>query len=834
MEFFNSKHNFLFHFFSQQYPKRRSSYSGAPHGNGNRKSPISQSSSPTVQVANSLQHVTSPSRQHQLSSPHGQYLPPGGGSDIHLGRSLTVSTAASISPVSSAAGWNVLSTESISRNPRLIAPATLSQPLFTAFVTKGEPGEPSSNSGQLQDGANNGNNHVLLSGGTANAPNSAPVKLSFVIPNVSPPALIPLTTVTPLTTADALASKTLQSGTRTISLAPVPQATFAASNSFNQLPFLPVSSSNSHTPRSTSLTTLTPLPGGGTTFFAAPLTFTTSASGVAVVPASNTVTSRTSNPRSQISVTLPNVTLSAVTPSSLKSIPHTQQVLFSSVGGVGGNNVSSGGSNNQFSAPHIFKTSPPYLGPSSPLPSPPNKAFRPKNDQERVQYREHRRVCHINAEKKRRCSIKSNFEMLHSLIPSITNTPNSKISKAALLHKGADYIQQLKNDRQQLTEKIDLAKQELENLSAQISTAQSQLPATGAPMSHSRHNQLGQMYKEYVRERTLNHSWKFYIFSLLGETLLQSFNANVSTASVEDLSRSSLAWLDQHCSLNLLRPVVSSKMLQLSQQTSVLSNPQLLSEEIYHLVTKQEDKHNSNSGSSSNSSRSSSLVRICNSQDESVMLRAASLARWSLVLRCRHDRLGRCTVQTGAQRQYKPSANINRTWGEESTRDRTVRRWFGKFRSGDESLNDEEGRGSLGSLENEQLHEQNPRQSVREISQTLRVSIATVSSHLKIIGKVKKLDKWVPHELNENQKLRRFDVCSMLSLRNTNDPFLDRIVTCDEKWVLYDNRKRSGQWLDRDEPPQTLPKANVAPEKDDGDCLVVCTRCYSLQFLGSR
>ncbi|KAF2368605.1 Transposase type 1 [Trinorchestia longiramus] len=181
------------------------------------------------------------------------------------------------------------------------------------------------------------------------------------------------------------------------------------------------------------------------------------------------------------------------------------------------------------------------------------------------------------------------------------------------------------------------------------------------------------------------------------------------------------------------------------------------------------------------------------------------------------------------------SANINRAWGEESTRDRTVRRWFGKFRSGDESLKDEEGRERLGSLENEQLHavvEQNPRQSVREMSQTLGVSIATVSRHLKIIGNVKKLDKWVPHELNENQNLRRFEVCSMLSLRNTNDPFLDRIVTCDEKWVLYDNRKRSGQWLDRHEPPKHFPKPMLHQKKIMGVGTSLVSTFESKMFTG--
>ncbi|KAF2357807.1 Transposase type 1 [Trinorchestia longiramus] len=55
--------------------------------------------------------------------------------------------------------------------------------------------------------------------------------------------------------------------------------------------------------------------------------------------------------------------------------------------------------------------------------------------------------------------------------------------------------------------------------------------------------------------------------------------------------------------------------------------------------------------------------------------------------------------------------------------------------------------------------------------------------------------------------------CARCSLRNTNDPFLDRIVTCDEKWILYDNRKRSGQWLDRDEPPKHFPKPMLHQKK---------------------
>ncbi|VDP02150.1 unnamed protein product [Heligmosomoides polygyrus] len=121
---------------------------------------------------------------------------------------------------------------------------------------------------------------------------------------------------------------------------------------------------------------------------------------------------------------------------------------------------------------------------------------------------------------------------------------------------------------------------------------------------------------------------------------------------------------------------------------------------------------------------------------------------------------------------------INAAFGQGCSTIRTAYRWYQKFRNGDES------RGRHSDVDEDKLRdvvEDDPHKGTREIAKVLGVSHNT-------------LERWVPHELSEEQRSRRYEISSALLLRNETDPFLDRIVTCDEKWIMYDNRRRSAQW----------------------------------------
>ena len=103
--------------------------------------------------------------------------------------------------------------------------------------------------------------------------------------------------------------------------------------------------------------------------------------------------------------------------------------------------------------------------------------------------------------------------------------------------------------------------------------------------------------------------------------------------------------------------------------------------------------------------------------------------------------------------------------------------------------------------------------TTREITEKLNISHTCVERHLKQLGYVNKLDIWVPHKMNEIQLTKRISICDSLLKRNETDPFLKRIITGNEKWVVYDNVVRKRLWSKRDEPAQSTSKAYIHQKK---------------------
>lgn len=159
---------------------------------------------------------------------------------------------------------------------------------------------------------------------------------------------------------------------------------------------------------------------------------------------------------------------------------------------------------------------------------------------------------------------------------------------------------------------------------------------------------------------------------------------------------------------------------------------------------------------------------------------------------------------------------IRNVFGGDCVSDPVARFWFRRFKSGEQSLENEARSGRPLTFENDEIREclrENPRATCKEIGEILECDESTARKRLHTLGFSKKLDKWVPHKLTENNKLSRFSICNCLLIRVASDPFIDRIVTCDEKWVTYDNSRRSGQWVERGKAPGTSAKKEIHQRK---------------------
>ncbi|XP_026184769.1 carbohydrate-responsive element-binding protein isoform X2 [Mastacembelus armatus] len=233
---------------------------------------------------------------------------------------------------------------------------------------------------------------------------------------------------------------------------------------------------------------------------------------------------------------------------------------------------------------HPGQTSPPNLSDKTSNPESPHTGFLGHGKLESSQQTQTRRITHISAEQKRRFNIKLGFDTLHNLVTTLSSQPSIKISKATTLQKTAEYISKMQQERAQLHEEAQRLRQEIQLLNSAINACQQQLPATGVPITRQRFDHMRQKFREYVQAQTLQN-WKFWIFSIIIEPLFESYNGMVSTASVEDLCRSTLSWLDQHCSLPALRPMVLSSLRLLSTTTAILTDPSLLPEQATLAVT---------------------------------------------------------------------------------------------------------------------------------------------------------------------------------------------------------------------------------------------------------
>ncbi|XP_032690173.1 histone-lysine N-methyltransferase SETMAR-like [Odontomachus brunneus] len=149
-------------------------------------------------------------------------------------------------------------------------------------------------------------------------------------------------------------------------------------------------------------------------------------------------------------------------------------------------------------------------------------------------------------------------------------------------------------------------------------------------------------------------------------------------------------------------------------------------------------------------------------------------------------------------------------------KERVCQKWFARFRCGDFSVKDKPRLGLPNQIDSDRwkaIIDTSPYYTTREIADVLQISKSSVENYLHQLGYVSRLDVRVPHELSEAHLIQRISISDSLGKHEKNDPFLNRMVTGDEKWIVYNNIKSKRSWKDRSEPPQTISKAGFYPSK---------------------
>lgn len=154
---------------------------------------------------------------------------------------------------------------------------------------------------------------------------------------------------------------------------------------------------------------------------------------------------------------------------------------------------------------------------------------------------------------------------------------------------------------------------------------------------------------------------------------------------------------------------------------------------------------------------------------------------------------------------------INRAWGEDTVAERTARKWYGKFRAGEDSLEDQPRSGRPQEVDRQAVLaavEETPSLTTRMLADDFNCDHSTIVRILNELGKVWMKTRWVPHELTPAQMTKRVNGAQTLLNRQNRVPFLDQLITGDEKWISFKNPNPQHEWRSPGE------KSSARPKKD--------------------
>lgn len=179
----------------------------------------------------------------------------------------------------------------------------------------------------------------------------------------------------------------------------------------------------------------------------------------------------------------------------------------------------------------------------------------------------------------------------------------------------------------------------------------------------------------------------------------------------------------------------------------------------------------------------------------------------------------RAIIYYNYSRKMRPSEchkEITVILGKAAASKSTVEKWYQSFRSRAASIQDKPHSGRPSKVKEDDVLAaigEDRHLTTRELSVMLAVSKSCIYDTLCRMNLTYKFNRWVPHVLTLRNKQDRVRICNQLIAQHKELQFFDRMITCDEKWIYYENTGRTGEWSGVGQAPSSVAKRALTNKK---------------------